>query len=232
MLRNNRIDPIQLDERAVLLLENYRWPGNIRELKNVAEQLSVLAEKRMISIEDLVELIPSIVERNLPIVAPKKHEEKLEEREILYNLLFDMKRDLNELKSFVFELVRSNNLSVSDAQSLRALQAPAASTTNGYQYSDDSSNYDEFYKIEAPKPATPTLEPEPSAINRPIILDRNTQSHYEETEVVEENLSLEENEKALIIKALKKHNDKRKEASQDLGISERTLYRKIKQYGL
>lgn len=222
-----RTEPIQLDERAILLLENYRWPGNIRELKNVAEQLSVLAEKRLITAEDLIDLIPNISERNLPMI-PEASESKFQEREILYKLLFEMKHDLTELKSFLFELIRNNNLNVSDTQSLRALQAPSSSSS--YQVSDPVSASDLYSQMEEEKTAASSHRKELS-YDKPIILDRNDQQ-YEETEVVEENLSLEENEKALIKKALKKHNDKRKEAAQDLGISERTLYRKIKQYAL
>ena len=226
-----RIEPIQLDERAVLLLENYRWPGNIRELKNVSEQLSVLAEKRLISAEDLVDLIPTIVNRNLPMIPEKEQGSNLQEREILYKLLFEMKHDLNELKSFVFELVRSNNLNVADSQRLRALQVPTTNPTPSYSVSEVASGFNESFEVEHAKPQPPVLHSQ-ETYSRPIILDRNGQTRYEATEVVEENLSLEENEKELIIKALKKHNDKRKEAAQDLGISERTLYRKIKQYAL
>ena len=231
-----RTEPIQLDERAILLLENYRWPGNIRELKNVAEQLSVLAEKRNITAEDLVDLIPSIMKRNLPMIPEKEQVNNMQEREILYKLLFEMKHDLTELKSFVFELVRSNNLNVSDSQSLRALKSPStgAQSTPSYQFSDSTSSFNDIYNMDRviKTPEESEMKRQAPYDNRPIILDRNGHSHYEETEVVEENLSLEDNEKELIIKALKKHNDKRKEAAQDLGISERTLYRKIRQYEL
>ena len=103
-----RTSPIQLDERAQLLIENYSWPGNIRELKNVAEQLSVMAEERMITAEDLIQLIPGIINRNLPMIPSDEQGEgaKLQEREILYKLLFDLKNDMNDLKNLVFELIR------------------------------------------------------------------------------------------------------------------------------
>ncbi|MEL7121110.1 MAG: sigma-54 dependent transcriptional regulator, partial [Bacteroidota bacterium] len=108
-----RTPPIQLDERATLLLENYSWPGNIRELKNVAEQLSVLAEDRFITAETLISLMPNINKRNLPAITnPQMDQGSFQEREILYKLLFDMRWDLTELKKLVFELIRSNNLTV------------------------------------------------------------------------------------------------------------------------
>lgn len=217
-----RTPPIQLDDRAKLLLERYRWPGNIRELKNVAEQLSVLAEERNVSAEHLLKIIPNIANRNLPMIPEQERNGSsggatMQEREILYKLLFDMKNDLNSLKSLVSELIVSNNLRVSDSQNLRALQVPSLPSPSDME--------------EMPARMQEIFEEESSISNqiRPIIIDDET---YETSEVVEENLSLEENEKELIRKALRKHNGKRKEASEDLGISERTLYRKIKEYDL
>jgi transcriptional regulator with PAS, ATPase and Fis domain len=210
-----RTTPIQLDDKSKQLLESYNWPGNIRQLKNVAEQLSVLSEEKFIHAEQLIELIPDILDRHLPAIreALPGDGNGMQEREILYKLLFDMKNDLNDLKSLVFELIRNNDLTVSD-------------------------NNVELLAINAPDTTVPRKAPEPEATeefippNRPIILDQKGREEYDNMEVVEENLSLEENEKGLIRKALKKHNGRRKEAAQDLGISERTLYRKIKQYEL
>jgi transcriptional regulator with PAS, ATPase and Fis domain len=210
-----RTTPIQLDDKSKQLLESYNWPGNIRQLKNVAEQLSVLSEEKFIHAEQLIELIPDILDRHLPAIreALPGDGNGMQEREILYKLLFDMKNDLNDLKSLVFELIRNNDLTVSD-------------------------NNVELLTINAPDTTVPRKAPEPEATeefippNRPIILDQKGREEYDNMEVVEENLSLEENEKGLIRKALKKHNGRRKEAAQDLGISERTLYRKIKQYEL
>lgn len=218
-----RTPPIQLDDRAKLLLENYNWPGNIRELKNVAEQLSVLAEERMVTAEHLVRIIPNIARRNLPMIPESEHRgtnggATMQEREILYKLLFDMKNDLNSLKSLVSELIVSNNLRVSDSQNLHALQVP---------------NLPSPSDIEEMPPRMQQIFEEDQAASaklRPIIIE--DEDAYENSEVVEENLSLEENEKELIRKALRKHNGKRKEAAEDLGISERTLYRKIKEYDL
>lgn len=216
-----RTTPIQLDERAKLLLENYHWPGNVRQLKNVAEQLSVLSEKKLIEAEQLIDLIPDIMDRHLPAIQKAMPGEggSMQEREILYKLLFDMKKDLNDLKSLVFELIQNNDLTVSNNQQLLALHSPDIPLEALERNSSNHSNE------EVPKATLPDT-------NKPIILDSKDKEHYDNMEVVEESLSLEENEKGLIRKALKKHNGRRKEAAHDLGISERTLYRKIKQYEL
>lgn len=220
-----RTPPVQLEERAQLLLERYTWPGNIRELKNVAEQLSVLSENRTISAEDLILLIPSITKRNLPMIADANGQNGgFQEREILYKLLFDMKRDLNDLKSLVFELIRNNDLDMPDSATLRGLQMP--------DYTLEHERSMELNRNTSPEPASPrSTENFDVPSPRPIIID-GQHPDYDSTEVVEETLSIEENEKELIRKALRKHSGKRKEASQDLGISERTLYRKIKEYDI
>ncbi|MEL6277132.1 MAG: sigma-54 dependent transcriptional regulator, partial [Bacteroidota bacterium] len=117
-----RIDPVEIDEEARWLLENYNWPGNIRELKNVAEQLSILAEKRELTGVDLAEMMPRLMQRNLPAKtgpeAPGGNEQAttFKEREILYQVLFEMRNDLNEMKGLIFELIRNNDLSVPDMQ--------------------------------------------------------------------------------------------------------------------
>lgn len=220
-----RTPPIQLDERARTLLENYHFPGNIRELKNIAEQLSVLVEDRLVSAEHLIRIVPNIASRNLPVITEVNGNNgnagNFQEREILYKLLFEMKSDLNSLKTLVSELIRNNDLRVPDAQSLRALQIPNLPT--------QAINNNEYQR-----PIRELIEEEAEPIydaEKPILLD-NSVSAYENMEVVDENLSLSENEKELIRKALRKHTGKRKEAAQDLGISERTLYRKIKEYDL
>lgn len=218
-----RMTPIQLDERARILLENYSFPGNIRELKNIAEQLSVLAEDRMVTAEQLMRIVPNIANRNLPMITGVNGVENggtLQEREILYKLLFEMKSDLNSLKTLVSELIRNNDLQVTDAQTLRALQMPNLGNQAPAAVDYARNLRDHISELE-----------EEEDDLRPIILE-NGNGDYENSEVVEENLSLIENEKELIRKALRKHTGKRKEAAQDLGISERTLYRKIKEYDL
>ncbi len=216
-----RTPSIQLDQHARLLIESYFWPGNIRELKNVAGQLSVLAEDRMITAETLTTYIPDIRNRNLPAIRNEKGED-LKEREILYKLLFEMKHDLNDLKSLVFELISNNDLSVPDIKSLRQLQAPSSPIPSPSQHGI-SEEFQETFNPNA------SLQ---NDTNQPIILDRPLDKPFDRMEVVEENLSIEDMEKDLISKALKKHKGRRKDAAEELGISERTLYRKIKQYEL
>ncbi len=232
-----RTEPVRLDERAQLLLENYSWPGNVRELKNVAEQASVLAEDKLIDADQLVHYAPQITKRNLPMIPEGQHGSdkaaSMQEREIFYKLMLDMKNDLNDLKTLVFELIRNNDLRVPDVKEIRSLQGPdqsmpAESQRDSGRSAQGVSDFLEDYHDEEP------YHPE-SGENHltPIILSREeADEHYAHTEEIEENLSLEENEKGLIQKALKKHNGRRKEAAADLGISERTLYRKIKQYEL
>jgi transcriptional regulator with PAS, ATPase and Fis domain len=222
---------VQLDENARHALESYSWPGNVRELKNVAEQISVLVEEDLVTFDHLTRHVPQVLKRNLPAIANNHHTGEgvsMQEREIFYKLMLDMKTDLNDLKSLVFELIRSNDLNISDAQSLRSLRpssdfAPVSfghrpidhegrASTTGYHHGE---------------------EPGSAGKDKPIILGREAPSpQYAATEEVEQSLSLEDNEKELIRRALKKYNGRRKEAAQELGISERTLYRKIRQYGM
>lgn len=225
-----RTPPLQLDDSARMLLENYSWPGNIRELKNIAEQLSVLAESRHIDAATIARVMPQLLNRNLPS-APAKGSDSgasgLQEREILYKLLFDMKGDLNDLKSLVYELIRGNNLRVPDTPQMRSLALPMS--FGGDRRSDEDLPEERFlhHHTTTPEPLQPTDENEDL---RPIILEGK--ENYYSTEVVDDNLSLMDNEKELIRRALRKHHGRRKEAAQDLGISERTLYRKIKEYDM
>lgn len=224
MAERYHTDPVRLDEQARQLLENYRWPGNVRELKNVAEQISVLSENRLLTAEELVQFVPNIAKRNLPIVAPDaegRSSEGFQEREILYKFLFEMKSDLNDLKSLVFELVRQNDLTMPDTSSYRGLQAPSYPTPQGFGRHD----------YEGTEPAFSPVPDEKSDSYRPIIIEKQ-EKDYQRAEVVEASLNLFDMEKDLILKALKKHGNRRKEAANDLGISERTLYRKIKEYEL
>ncbi len=220
-----RTSSISLDEQALLLIENYSWPGNIRELKNVAEQLSVLSEEKLINAEDLIQYVPNIRNRNLPAIRNNNENTNFQEREILYKLLFEMKSDLNDLKGLVFELISNNDLTVSDNQSLRQIQShrysPPVSPERESSYGQDLSRY---YEERG--------EAGDSANVQPIIIDKSGAKTYNRSEVVEENLSLEDMEKEMISKALKKHKGRRKDAAEELGISERTLYRKIKFYDL
>ena len=221
----NRMKPINLDERARLLLTNYSWPGNIRQLKNIAEQISVLSEERNITAPDLTDYLPHLGSRHLPAQVAAS-DGSMEEREILYKLLFEMKKDVSDLKGLVYGLIRNNDLNVPAESQLSALPAyreehPSYfSGRNANSYRHDSYDAGDNYSDEVPAYSS----------NRPVIVDDRRNDEYQQAEIVEDSLSLEEMEKTLIRKALKKHNNRRKEAAEDLGISERTLYRKIKEY--
>lgn len=234
-----QIRPIQVDEQARRILENYAWPGNIRELKNIAEKVSILSEDRHLSAEVLLEYLPNL--RHQPIsLLPKPHEETpLQEREILYKLLFDMKADLNDLKKLVLGLIHSNDLRMPDSRTLKSLEPvlPSTSSSSFPALSPSPLQMEELeeehenHLVETPALLSPNQPP-----FRPIILSGNTENadaiKHSKIEVLDDSLRLEDQEKSLIQRALRKFNGRRKEAAQELGISERTLYRKIKQYNL
>lgn len=228
-----RMQPVRLDDRAQLVLENYRWPGNIRELKNVAEQLSVLSENREVGAEDLQHIMPNLFNRNLPVPAGQGSFSgggtgDFHERELLYKLLFDMKNDLNELKGMFFELVKSNNLRMPDMGSLRKYQ-PALSVP-GYPMREQQADDSEFFYGQQPDGFYPNAD---AGRVTPIIIDSSKSSAgYDPSEQEESLLAMDEIEKDAIRRALKKYNGRRKEAAEELKISERTLYRKIKEYNL
>ena len=219
-----RTPPIQLDERAKLILENYAWPGNIRELKNMAEQVSLLSDDRLLDADKLLDLFPYLLKRNLPSLEKQFNNEGLNEREILYKLLFEMRSDLVDLKTLVYELIRSNNLQVPDPEQLLQLKAAISMPTNGHE-SQRERNFTHHNWQETP--AEDNSEP----YSKPVILNPNSKQ-YDTMEIVDEKLSLVEMEKDMIKKALKKYKSRRKEAAEELGISERTLYRKIKEYDI
>ena len=207
--------PLFLDEDARALLANYSWPGNVRELKNIAEQISVLRKSDNIDSETLAGFLPQVNMHNMPMVTGGTPVgEFANEREILYKLFFDMKKDVNELKKMFLEI----------------LQNPAMAVQN--------SNFNKESLInELKEDIMPTMGTTSNAIaapsvqinhSQPIIIDNENGSHYE----VDESLNIMDKEKELILKALKKHRGRRKDASTDLGISERTLYRKIKEYNI
>ncbi len=208
-------EAIHLDEQAKNILLKYPWPGNIRELKNLIEQLSVLAEDKMIDAETLIRIAPHITRTNLPALT--KGADTLQEREILYKLLFDMKGDLHDLKQLVFELIRGNNLRVPDTVSFRTFNAPVTESEYASPERWSATSY-------------PEILPNPTIQDRgPIILE---DKKFDTTELIDDSLALEDMEKEMIRKSLKRHGGRRKEAATELGISERTLYRKIKQYDI
>jgi transcriptional regulator with PAS, ATPase and Fis domain len=205
-----RMPSVRLTEEAAQLLMGYSWPGNVRQLKNVAEQISIIEKEREIGPEILRHYLPDGGKANLPAVRTVAPESgggtDFSERELMYKVLFDMKRDINDLKKIVLELVDQggemhHTVAETHAQTLRRLHQD----------------------IEPVSTSTFNTTPEVQ-IHRPG--DQNYHAHEE----MEESLSLGEREMELIKKALEKHRGKRKAAADELGISERTLYRKIKEY--
>jgi DNA-binding NtrC family response regulator len=225
-----RMQAIKLDERAELVLENYRWPGNIRELKNVAEQLSILSEERLITAESLQNTMPQLFNRTLPVPTDRKgyggkHGADFQERELLYKVLFDMKKDMNDLKTMYYELVKRNNLHMPEISGMRQLSPnyPSAGypgNTNDFMGSEFEDRQD-YYPNQGADSA------------RPIIIDQSKNpGGFENGEEEDAPLAMEDIEKEAIKRALNKYKGRRKEAAEELKISERTLYRKIKEYGL
>ena len=204
--------PVQLDDDAKKLLMNYTWPGNVRELKNIAEQMSVLSTNKLIKAGELQQFLPENNFNRLPVLVSGKgavsHQEFANEREILYKLFFDMKKDVTELKKMFFDLLQNPSL---------AQRIPVY------------NNLDTMLPEYNNKPSV--SGPNYGQSNQPVYINQNGEDIHH-LEAVEESLSIMDKEKELIIKALKKHRGKRKDASADLGISERTLYRKLKEYDI
>lgn len=209
-----RMPPVQLAEDAKGILINYRFPGNIRELKNIAEQVSVLSKDKIVTKEELTKFIPDIDMSNLPMVVNANESSSFTDRELLYKMIFDIKHDLNDLKSFAWKMSGGNyDASKIDFSDVSGKEHGSASVTNTNVYTAKH-----LPAIESTTSTNPTI----------II---NEEPHYEE-ESVDSSLSLADMEKSMILKALEKHRGKRRDAALDLGISERTLYRKIKEYEL
>jgi transcriptional regulator with PAS, ATPase and Fis domain len=214
-----RMPVIRLTEDAIHLLENYNWPGNVRQLKNVVEQISVIERERIIDGDRISIFLPAPQHQfGVTAIASMGGDsaDSLSDRELMYKFLFDMKRDLNELKKLVIELLNNN-----DEIRLTGTQKDVLNRVYSDLSHEDSRKLLESGTYVA-------AEDVYSAPVKPTIVDSDYLDHYE----VEESLSLEEQEKELISRALEKHNGKRKYAAQELGISERTLYRKIKEYNL
>ncbi|MHA7129149.1 sigma-54 interaction domain-containing protein [Algoriphagus namhaensis] len=218
-----QVRPITLDEDAQKLLMSYAFPGNIRQLKNIAEQISLLEQAREVDAATLAKYLPAD-RSQLPMALTGKSNgndtSDFSERDLLYKVLFDMKKDMNELKKLVLESYQSGGLNQSIISKHQELFEDLDSTSlSRTERENPSSNY-----------------------NMPLVIDPNKTSSADSSEYEEEgiqdiiheeddnSLSLEKKEKEMILKALRKHNNKRKYAASDLGISERTLYRKIKQY--
>ncbi len=213
--------PVRLTEDAQHMLTNYGWPGNIRQLKNVTEQISIIETERNINSTELIKYLPNYANTNLPAVTNQKSkaEDFGNEREILYQVLFDLKNDVTDLKKLVLEMARTNNIDTSDSENSRILTQIVKDVS--------STNERQLPAAIAPKE---TIEEDKNDFDS--IYSNPENESFQDHEVIEESLSLEEKEKELITKALQKYNGKRKMAANELGISERTLYRKIKEYDL
>ena len=201
---------IRLDEEAQALLENYPWPGNIRQLKNISEQMSIIEQNRLVTAARLQQYLPDGNRTSLPVLYPKGNEEPSfrNEREILYQILFDMKRDVNDLKKLVNELMSQGDL-------------------HPVIEKEEPSLYSRLFEERQSRPE-PSMSPSPQTHVKHI-----DDAQIEDTEeIIEESLSIQDKEVELIRKAQQKHLGKRKLAAQELGISERTLYRKIKEFGI
>jgi len=209
--------PITLTSEAKKLLAEYPFPGNIRELKNIAEQVSVLTKGDMLDEEEIAKYIPERAQNRLPVLVGHTNQsgDFNNERELLYKLFFDMKKDVTELKKMFVEILQNPNIDVQNTGMI-----------NESLITDLPSNYD--YRNLKTKNNQPTIVQH--SLDNPVILsDDDIQQHEE---IADGLMSIASMEKELIIKVLSKHKFKRKDAAIELGISERTLYRKIKDYDL
>jgi len=205
-----RTSPVQLDEEATKLLISYPWPGNVRELKNIAEQISVLSQDKSIGSQELKKYLQVYPNNRLPAIVHHNGnaQDFTNEREILYKLFFDMKKDVTELKRMFLEILQNPNLVSQNPGMINELK-------------------------EGEEKMIPMLVQHGQAsIQNPSQPGRLIVDPIHEHVEVEESLNIMDKEKELIIKALKKHKGKRKDAALDLGISERTLYRKLKEYDI
>ncbi|MEN4762148.1 MULTISPECIES: sigma-54 dependent transcriptional regulator [unclassified Chryseobacterium] len=220
-----RMPELELEPSAVHYVENYSFPGNVRQLRNLVEQMTVVERDRHVTVEKLAEYIP--METHLPMVVNTPNTQKQNdfgsEREIMYKILFDMRNDINDLKSLTSELIKNRgagDLSNQEKNLINRIYTPETQqpiSQNSLLYFENGNN-------------TPVVQ------NSTIMA--SPEESYEDIEDIEieenkpESLSLQNNEKDLIVKALEKHKGRRNKAADELGISQRTLYRKIKQYNL
>ena len=202
-----RMPVLELDEDAKQILMNYRWTGNIRQLKNFTEQISIIERNRYISALTLQRYLPETTRRDLPVLFKDVNKgTEMSERELLYKVLFDMRRDITDLKKLVGEIIGHDEVAS--------------------HFSNSATHIPEHHL-----PA----EPQRQEVNRVTVHDRNQpvdDEPFVHGEILEESLSLQDRELELIRRALDKHEGRRRNAARELGISERTLYRKIREYGI
>ena len=211
-----RMPTIRLSDESITMIDSYKWPGNIRQLKNITEQISVIEKERVITPEILHKYLPKDTSSSLPMVIDENSSTKgdLSDREILYKVLFDMRRDVTEMKKIIIGLLQNNSdLSSNEKSAIISKYNSDVQENKGFAHPGETqSNFTE----------------QQSVVDQNYGFQEPIQDHIE----IEESLSLEEREIELIKKALVKHNNKRKYAAKELGISERTLYRKIKEYDI
>ncbi len=201
-----RMPVLELDEEAKQILMNYRWTGNIRQLKNFTEQISIIERDRNVSAATLQRYLPETVRRDLPVLFKDANKgSEMSERELLYKILFDMRRDITDLKKLVGEIIGHDEVAS--------------------HFNSQSAHIPEHLINEPQRPEG----------NRAVVRDRDQpvdDEPFVHGEIMEESLSLQERELELIRRALDKHEGRRRNAAKELGISERTLYRKIREYGI
>ena len=208
----NHIPPITLNAEAIKMMENYRWDGNVRQLKNVTEQISIMETERNITAETLAKYLPNRVQSSLPMLLPHDGTmDSVNERDLLYRVLFDMKKDIAELRAQV------NNMSNGHPMEKNYVPATPVTQIGDTVVTRVSQN-----------------EPEVNEQEFAEFVPAEETTHYKVVSAgsTTDSLSLEQHEKEMIIKALEAHKGKRKDAAKALGISERTLYRKINEYGI
>jgi len=202
-----RMPILELDEEAKRVLMNFRWSGNVRQLKNVTEQISIIESNRILTADRLLTYIPHSPNRDLPILYRREKESsEFTERELLYKVLFDMKKDINDLKKLVGDIIRAEGVNP------QLHRENAHFIEKLYEEDHDPVTGEQGRIVVQDKPESPPDE------------------QFYPSEVLDESLSLQKKEMDFIRRALEKHGGKRKNAAKELGISERTLYRKIKEY--
>jgi transcriptional regulator with PAS, ATPase and Fis domain len=213
---------ISLDESAKQILQKFRFPGNIRQLKNLAEQISVLEMERIITGETLAKYLPhdAMMSSSALTLQNNNQQDNYSERDILYKIMFDLKRDVTELKKLVLNILQN------DMSGNIILQQNKHLFQDDLQHNEPNGQ-NAYTSLMLPAAKPTNIEPTFVHLNH-----ENNEKTEDISHEIEDTLSLEKKEKEMIIRALKKNHDKRKYAAQDLGISERTLYRKIKQYNI
>ena len=211
----HHMPPIRLGPEAVELLQRYPWPGNVRQLKNIAEQISAIETERTVDADRLLDYLPELPRRDLTTISSEGADAQgtgMNEREILYKLLFEMKSDLNDLKSLVLKMIQDGKIDAGSRED-QSLVTRVFGEREGTDILQLPERAGQEGRWDAP-------------------VNEQESGFSDAAEEVEETLSLLESERELIRRALSKHGNRRKQAAMELGISERTLYRKIKEFGL